>query len=90
MKIICKICIAQKGKTEMMASYNSTFINGSTNYKPSTLKDHTKAECHKRAVRENHEMYARASGFSLPMGKVVQTIPEDLAMKKCVKKMTVN
>ena len=73
----------------MILSFNSTFVNGSTYYKPSMLKDHAQTECHKRAVRENDEMHARASGISLPVRKVVQTIPEDLAMKKCVKKMTI-
>ena len=63
MKMVSKICTAQKGKIEMMSSYNSTFINGSANYKLSTLKDHIKTECHKRAVRENNKMHARASGI---------------------------
>ena len=44
--MICKLCTAQKGKIEMMPSYNPAFINGSTNYKPSTLKDHVQTECH--------------------------------------------
>ena len=90
MKMVCKICTAQKSKIEMMQSYNSTFINGSTNYKPSTLKDHAQTDCHKRAVRENDEMQAKASGISLPIRTVVQKIPEDSAIKKCVKKMTIN
>ena len=54
--MICKICTAQKGKIEMMPSYNLTFINGSTNYKSSTLKDHVQTECHKRPIRENKEI----------------------------------
>ena len=57
MKMICKVCPAQKGKIEMMRSYNSTFISGSTNYKVSTLKDHVQAECHKRAVKEKTMKY---------------------------------
>ena len=56
-----------KREDEMIPSYNSMFINGSTNYKPSTLKDQTQTECHKRAIRENNEMHARASTISLPM-----------------------
>ena len=75
-------------KIEMTPSYNSMFINRSTNYTPSTLKDQAQRECHKRAVRENNEMHARTSGISLPVWKVVQTIPEDSEIKKCVKKMT--
>ena len=43
-----------------------------------------------RAFGENKEMRTRASGISLPVQEVVQTIPEDSAMKKCVKKMTIN
>ena len=34
-------------------------------------------------------MHARVPRISLPMWKVVQTILEDSALKKCVKKMTV-
>ena len=65
---------------------NSTFINGSTNYKPSTLKDRVQTDCHKRTVTQNDEMHAKASGISLIMRKIVETIPKDSAMKKCVSK----
>lgn len=77
MKMICKI---------WMPCYNSTFINGSTNYKLSTLKDRVQTDCHKRTVRQNDEMHAKASGISLTMRKIVETIPKDSAMKKCVSK----
>ena len=68
----------------MMPSYNSTFINGRASYKYSTLEDHTQTECHNRADRENNEMHARALSISLTTQNVVQTIPEESAMKKCV------
>ena len=88
--MICKTCIAQKGKIETMSRYNSIFINIITNYKPSQLKDHTQTECHKRTIRENNEKHIRALGFSFSMWKVVKTIPEDSAMKKCITKITIN
>ena len=66
------------------------FISESNHYKPSRLNDHTQTECHKRTVRGNNEMHARASSISLYVQKVVQTIPEDLSTKKYVKKTTIN
>ena len=53
-----------------MPSCNSMFINGSTNYKPSTLRDHVQTECHKGAARENEEMHTRAFDISLPCEKL--------------------
>ena len=86
MKMFCKVCISQKSKLELMQSFNSTFINGSTNYKPSTLKDHSQTECHKRAVKEEEEMKATAAGTSVPKRKIIMSVPEDSAIRKSVKK----
>ena len=44
--MICEIYTAQKEKIEMMPSY-AMFVNGSTDYKPSTLKGHVQTKCHK-------------------------------------------
>ena len=86
MKMFCKVCISQKSKLELMQSFNSTSINGSTNYKPSTLKDHSQTECHKRAVKEEEEMKATAAGTSVPKRKIIMSVPEDSAIRKSVKK----
>lgn len=75
--------ISKKRKVEMMQSLNSMFFNGNTNYKLPILKDHVQAECHEESCQRNA---CRASVISLPKQKITQTIPEDLAMKKCVKK----
>ena len=45
-------CRLQEVKIRLMPKANNTFIYGSTNYKPSMLKDHASTETHKRAVQE--------------------------------------
>lgn len=52
-------------------------------------KDPIKTECHKGAVREN-KMHTIALGILLLMLKVLKIIPKDSAIKKFVKKMTIN
>ena len=48
-----------------MPGANLTFMTGSTNYCPSTLKDHAQTDGHKQAVAEEAHAEAEASGISL-------------------------
>ena len=40
MKMVSKSCKSQEEKLQLMPGANLTFMTGSTNYHPSTLKDH--------------------------------------------------
>ena len=76
MKMTCKVC-----------TYSDTFINGSTNYRISALEDHAKSDCHKKAVNEQEESQAKASGAKTPSRKVVHTLPKDAPIQKGLSQM---
>ena len=51
-KKICKVCTGQEEKLKLMPSASLTFINGSTNFKMSSLSDHATTDGHTHAIRE--------------------------------------
>ena len=51
----------RKVKTCQMPYARMTFIGGSMNYKPSTLKDHENIEMCKRVVREKKNLKMRVN-----------------------------
>ena len=75
--MICTICSAMKEKILSMPNISLSFINGSTNYQVSALKDHDASMCHNKAVREKEHEEAVAVGQSVPPRKVVQQAPSD-------------
>lgn len=46
----CSVCTKFKSQLESMRNYNPAFIDGSTNVKTSSLKDHATVEMHKKAM----------------------------------------
>ena len=87
MKMICTSCKSQEEKLKLMPSANLTFVNGSTNYKPSTLKDHAATECHKRAIREIEHEKAIEAGSSLQPRKIVQHLPSTSSIVQGFRRM---
>ena len=65
-KMICEICCSQKDKIRSMLNISFSFLNGSTNYRLSAIKDHDSSACHERAVREKQHSEAVAAGIRLP------------------------
>jgi hypothetical protein len=49
-RLKCSVCTKFKSQLEGMRNYNPTFIDGSTNAKTSSFKDHTSTEMHKKAM----------------------------------------
>ena len=49
-KMICKICTDQEVKLKQMPYTNLTFVNGSTNFKISTIAEQGSTDSHKRAI----------------------------------------
>ena len=75
MKMVCTTCTAHEEKLRLMPDVNLTFVTGSTNYCPSTLKDHKQTNGHKRAEKETQHQKAKAAGSELPPRKVSQDPP---------------
>ena len=70
------------------ASANLTFETGSTNYRPSTLKDHKQTDGHKRAEKDTEHKKAKATGSELPPRKLFQDPPPtDSAIAQGLHKM---
>ena len=86
-KKICKICTGQEEKLEVMPSANLTFINGSANFKISSLSDHTTTGEHTHAIREQQNEKATAAGFTITPRKVVQETPTYSAISAGFKRM---
>ena len=59
MKMVCTTCEANAEKLRLMPSANLAFVTGSTNYRPSALKDHEQTDGHKRAVKESEHEKAK-------------------------------
>ena len=70
-----------------MPSANLTFINGSTNFKMSSLSDHATTDGHTRAIREQENEKAIAAGFTVAPRKVVQEAPTYSAIGAGFKRM---
>ena len=51
-KILYKVFTGQEEKLKLTPSANLSFINGSTNFKISSLSDHATTDGHTRAIRE--------------------------------------
>ena len=68
--MICKVCTGQEEKLRLMSSANLTFINGSTNFKLSSLSDDT-TEGHTCAIRKQNKN-AVAAGLTITPRKVFQ------------------
>ena len=74
-----------------MPGANLTFVTGSTNYCPSTLKDHEQTDCHKRAEKETQHEKAKAAGSELPPIKVSQDFhPTGSTIAQALPKMREN
>ena len=58
-----------------MPGANLTFINGSANFKISSLPDHATTDGHTRAIREQENEKAIAAGLIFSPHKVVQETP---------------
>ena len=91
MKMVCITCKAHEEKLRLMPGANLTFVTGSTNYHPSTLKDHEQIDGHKRAEKETEHEKAKAAGRELPPRKVSQDpTPTDSAIAQELHKMGEN
>ena len=87
--MICKICVSQKEKILLKnTSAHITFIDSSSNFKSSTLKDHEKSVCHKTAIKEANHEKAAAEGLSLPPNRVVHVIPANSAIASGIQTMS--
>ena len=86
-KMVCSVCSSQEDKLRSMPNVSMTFINGSTNFRLSSLKDHDSSECHQRATREKEHEVAVAAGISLAPRKVIQQTPSNSAIKQCFQHM---
>ena len=49
-KMICEICTDQEEKLKQLPYTNLTFVNGSTNFKTSTIAEQGSTDSHKRAT----------------------------------------
>ena len=73
--MICIIWKSQEEKLGLMPRTNMTFIDGSANFKSSTLSDHVTTDGHKCAVKEkNHEDAISAGGLTRSK-KVIHEVP---------------
>ena len=85
-KILCKLCCwqaEQNGTVNSSSSSSSSsrnnsssssskFVQGSINYKLSSIKDHNSSKPYAAAKRAKEDFDARKAGLSVPPVKVVQ------------------
>ena len=87
----CKVCVSQKEKILLLKTPSSTiaFINGSTNFKLSAMKEHGSSEANRTGVDDAKHENAIAVSESLAPKHVVHEIPENSAIASGLQKMEV-
>ena len=70
--MICNVCTGREEKLKLMPCTNLAFMNGSINFRMSSLYDHATTDGHKRAIREQENKNAIAAGLTVAPRKVVQ------------------
>ena len=73
-KMISTICCSQEDIIHSMPNVSTSFLNGSTNFQLSSIKDHDFSACHQRAILEKQHPEAVAAGISLPPRRLEQHI----------------
>ena len=68
--MICKICTDQEEKLKQMPQTNVAFVNGTTNFKMSTIAEHRSTDNHKRATEAKENEQTTITGKSIPMLKL--------------------
>ena len=74
-KMICTICCSQEDIIHSMPNVSMSFLNGSTNFQLSSIKEHDLLACHQRAILEKQHSVAVATGISSPPRTVEQHMP---------------
>ena len=69
-KMICEICTNQEEKLKQMPHTNLTFVNGSTNFKMSTIAEKGSTDSHKHATKAKENEQATIAGKPIPMCKI--------------------
>ena len=65
-KLICTICCSQEDIVCSMPNVSMSFLNGSTSFRLSSIKDHDSSACHQQAILKKQHSEAMAAGISLP------------------------
>ena len=86
-KMTCDICCSQEGIIRSMPNVNLSFLNGSSNFRKSSLKDHETSSCHQQAIREKEHSDATAAGISLPPRRVEVQVPSNSAITTGLQRM---
>ena len=74
-------------KNKSFSLLETSFIVGSTNYKLSSLRDHSKSKSHQRAVQEEEHDKVLKEEISVPLHKVVHNVPADSAISMGLQNM---
>lgn len=83
--MVCKVC-TWRAETAGVGT-GGKFVDGSTNYQRSAVKDHSTSGPHNAAVKAKEHADAVKSGVSLPPRKVVLQTPSDSAIAKSLQQM---
>ena len=72
--MICTICCSQEDIVRSMPNVSNSFVNRSSNFRLSSIKDHDSSAYHQWAILEKQHSEAVAAGISLPPRQVEQHI----------------
>ena len=73
-RLKCSVCTRFKRQLEGVRNYNPAFIDGSTNMKTSSFKDHASTEMHKKAMDLHKKSESNYSIQTTPIAKVLHHI----------------
>ena len=70
-RLKCSVCTRFKRQLEGVRNYNPAFIDGSTNMKASSFKDHASTEMHKKVMDLHKKSESNYSIQTTPIAKVL-------------------
>ena len=85
--MIYKLCYWCAEQNVTVICSTSKFVQGSSNYQKSSLKDHNLSASHDLARKSKENFDAQKAGSSIPPRKVVQQIPPVSAIAKSLQRM---
>ena len=85
--MICNLCYCHAEQNGTVMCSTSKFVQGSSNYQKSSLKDHNLSAPPDLARKSKEKFDAQKAGSSIPPTKVVQQIPPASAIAKSVQQI---
>ena len=81
----CEVCVQFRTRLESMRNYHSAFIDGTTNVRTSTFKEHARTDMHTRAMSLFKKQQSSTVLEYAPIARALTNLPMDERSKQVQK-----